>query len=86
MSEIVPLEEQTIANGQVGGDIFKMCDVEPLSFAELAEFAGFVTLPQAVAPQPAFDSFIQRGDPTYARAAFASSVQPTEPTFLNADI
>jgi hypothetical protein len=80
MSEAAQHEAQNNTLG-IDTDIYaEMCDnVEPLSQAELASFAGLVTLPQAVAPQPAFDSLMQRGDAVYARPAFTSSMQSAEP-------
>lgn len=80
-------ENQGIAGAQDDELISEMCNnVEPLSREDLALFAGLVTLPQAVAPQPAFDSLVQRHDAAYARPAFASSVQPNEPAFQNVSL
>ncbi len=80
MSEATPYEAQDTTLGFDTDLISEMCDaVEPLSPTELASFAGLVTLPQAVAHQPAFDSLVQRQEAVYARPAFTSSVQSAEP-------
>lgn len=79
MSESTHYEEVPVQSDVE--DFFEQYNtVEPLSNTELALFAGLVTLPQAVASQPAFDSLMQPTESVYARPAFTSSMQHTEPT------
>lgn len=88
MSEAIWRETQNIT-AETDTDILAEMyeNVEPLSQDELALFAGLVTLPQAIAAQPAFDSFVQRDDAAYARPpAFESSMQSTEPVLKGAHI
>lgn len=80
MSEVVQHEEQDTAVALDADSLSEICNnVEPLSSAELALFAGLVTLPQAIAPQAAFDSSMRQRDTAYARPGFESAVQPAEP-------
>lgn len=81
MSEATQHEAQNITPETDTDILSEMVDnIEPLGQDELALFAGFVTLPQAVAPQSAFDSLVQRQEAVYARPTFTSSVQSNEPT------